>query len=274
MDIFKLTRSITRQKILTLFLADPGEAHYLHEIARILSISAGNIRREMKTMAASGLFNSYSLGRLLYFKINQNTALFETVKSLTMKTAPQTNNDIIAKAFLWTAKPSPIALQSEIYCQTRDIFQVRLQTFTEHLEAKLGTGAYLVSAVAGEIGSNSFDHNLGNWPDMPGVLFAHAKKIVVLADRGQGILKTLQNVRSQIKNDREALLIAFTEIISGRFGEKRGNGLKFVSSIIREKKWCLEFYSGRGFLKLARETKLKITESPRVIKGCLAVLKY
>lgn len=274
MDIFKLTRSAARQKILTLFLANPGEAHYLHEIAGKLSISAGNVRREMKTLASSGLFDTYRLGRLLYFKINQNTALFETIKTLTMKTASKTNDDIIARAFLWVTKPSPITLQSEIYCQTRDIFQVRLQTFTEHLEAKMGTGAYLVSAVGGEIGNNSFDHNQGNWPDMPGILFAHTKKTVVLADRGQGVLKTLQNVRPQIKNDRQALKIAFTEVISGRFGEKRGNGLKFVSSIVSDNKWLLEFRSGKAILRLSGGGKMKIIPSSKTIKGCMAVLKY
>ena len=29
----------------------------------------------------------------------------------------------------------------------------------------------LIVAVAGEIGNNSFDHNLGKWPDSPGVFF-------------------------------------------------------------------------------------------------------
>jgi len=44
----------------------------------------------------------------------------------------------------------------------------------------------LIVAITGEIGNNSFDHNLGKWPDEPGVFFGYdiAKGTVVLADRG------------------------------------------------------------------------------------------
>jgi len=35
---------------------------------------------------------------------------------------------------------------------------------------KLSEGdAYMAGAIAGEIGNNSFDHNIGNWPDMAGI---------------------------------------------------------------------------------------------------------
>ena len=47
-------------------------------------------------------------------------------------------------------------------------------------------------AVAGEIGNNSFDHNLGNWADMIGIFFYYDEKThtIILADRGQGVLVT------------------------------------------------------------------------------------
>jgi len=50
---------------------------------------------------------------------------------------------------------------------------------------------------------------------------------VVLADRGQGVLTTLKRVRRELTNSSEAIRVAFTETISGRYPETRGNGLKF-----------------------------------------------
>ena len=93
----------------------------------------------------------------------------------------------------------------------------------------------LITAIVGEIGNNSFDHNLGNWPDMPGIFFSYTirNKEVVLADRGQGILKTLKRVRTELTNSSAAMRVAFTETVSGRYPEARGNGLKFVKSIER-----------------------------------------
>ena len=84
-----------------------------------------------------------------------------------------------------------------------------------------------VTAVTGEIGNNSFDHNLGNWPNVPGVFFAHnaTRRHVILADRGVGIRSTLTRVRPEISSDAEALHIAMTEAVSGRAPENRGNGL-------------------------------------------------
>ena len=51
---------------------------------------------------------------------------------------------------------------------------------------------------------------------------------IVLADRGLGILKTLQQTIPGLSGHKEALHIAFTEIVSGRAPEKRGNNLKYV----------------------------------------------
>ena len=57
------------------------------------------------------------------------------------------------------------------------------------------------------------------------------KRYIVLADRGLGILETLKQVRPTLKTHIEAVNVAFTEILSGRAPEKRGNGLKFVREV-------------------------------------------
>lgn len=176
-----------------------------------------------------------------------------------------------------TAKQENADIESEYYCQTRDIFQARLEKMAREIFKIESIGedcAYIVSAVAGEIGNNSFDHNLGSWPDVPGVFFGYSfdseKLKIVLADRGQGILATLKRVKVELNNDMEALKTAFTEKISGRAPENRGNGLKFVRENVEEGKMHLSFTSGNGKIEL--NEKMEIKTAKENINGCLAVL--
>ena len=98
-------------------------------------------------------------------------------------------------------KENKIHIPTDWHCETRDVFQIRLERMTREfircntIEAK----AYIFSAIVGEIGNNSFDHNIGNWQDVPGVwfsfeIFSDGKIKIILADRGRGVLETLQYV--------------------------------------------------------------------------------
>src|SRR3954468_7756384 len=112
----------------------------------------------------------------------------------------------------WAQAANASVPEADYYCGTRDDFQARLETFQSKLRS-VATNELLslATAVAGEIGNNSFDHNLGNWPDIPGVFFAYSMREgkIVLADRGLGILSTLKRVRPQLTNAEEALKVAF-----------------------------------------------------------------
>ena len=135
----------------------------------------------------------------------------------------------------------------------------------------------LITAITGEIGNNSFDHNLGNWPDVPGILFAHdlGKKRIVLADRGQGILKTLKKVRPKLSTHQKALDVAFNEIVSGRAPEYRGNGLKFVKNVVAKNNMHLLFLTGDAALKINRsKTYLSIKQTNNYLQGCLALIRF
>lgn len=276
MDIFHFTNSKTRLKILELFLSDTDKAYYLHEIRSKLSLSAGNIRRELLSFVSLGLFKRTEKGRLIYYKINKESPFFSMIKSLSQISPEELQKDITDQGSLWVTRKSPSDIEEEVYCQTRDVFGARLQSLMKHLEKEIGNDAYLVSAIAGEIGNNSFDHNLGSWPDIPGIYFARDEisKTIVLADRGQGILRTIRNVMPDIKNDKEALDVAFTMVISGRAPEQRGNGLKFVANVLRERKWALNFVSGRASLSIDTRGKMKIENSKKNVHGCFAVIKY
>ena len=187
-------------------------------------------------------------------------------------------HEIDALARNWAGSNRPIELNAEVYCQTRDIFQARLESF----QAKLGKIApintvSLITAIAGEIGNNSFDHNLGNWPDIPGIFFSYTirDKKVVLADRGLGVLTTLKRVRPELADSGEAIRVAFTETISGRYPETRGNGLKFVRSIIVKNPFSLYFQSGNAQLYLKRNDQdMQIRQADTSINGCLAFIGF
>ncbi len=167
------------------------------------------------------------------------------------------------------------------YCSNSSILQARLIRMQNELEKiddeEIKKIFPLVVAVAGEIGNNSFDHNLGNWPDTPGIFFGYDlnKRQVVLADRGQGILQTLKRVRPELIDDKEALKVAFTEILSGRAPEERGNGLKFVKQVVTQSLLGLSFQSGNAELELKKNSpNLNIKNAGSYFRGCIAFITF
>lgn len=179
----------------------------------------------------------------------------------------------------WASDTNGTEPQDRFYCQYSSIFQARLSHLLEELKRLPGlVDLYsMIVAIAGEIGNNSFDHNLGNWPDIPGIFFGYDlnKREIVLADRGRGILNTLKRIRPALRTHKEALNIAFTEMISGRAPESRGNGLKFVREAIEKNPLSLIFQSGDAFLSLKQgQGKLNIRGKQDFTRGCIALLKF
>jgi len=186
-------------------------------------------------------------------------------------------NDLLQIAKDWVLNATD--LPENFYCQNSAIFQSRLAKMENlMLQNKISEDfASRVVSIIGEIGNNSFDHNLAQWPDIPGILFAYDlnKKQIILADRGLGIFKTLKRVKPEIENDEQALMVAFTEIISGRAPEERGNGLKYVKFIISKNQINLFFQTGEAILILnANSSKLEISKAKDNFHGCLAVIKW
>ena len=184
---------------------------------------------------------------------------------------PLPNNQIVPKLINWLSQDKQVLpIDQEGQCENRDIFLARL----DNLFVKLPDP--LLIAVCGEIGNNSFDHNLGRWRDLSGVYFNPLNttdKIIILADRGQGVRATLSRIIPDLPNDVEAVKTAFTKVISGRSPEQRGNGLKFVASAVKKNGWDLYFHSGKGVAQISKG-ELSFSLSDQDIKGCLAVIKY
>lgn len=187
-------------------------------------------------------------------------------------------NDLSSMGWKWASDIVPSEPPKEFYCATSDVFTIRLKRLESDLEklSNLNIHPSLLMLMVSEIGDNSYAHNLGNWPDVLGIFFAYDlnKRKIILADRGRGILETLQSVRPELQSHSEALKVAFTEILSGRFPERRGNGLKSVARTIITSDVKLLFRTGDAQLDLKRGD-----EGPNITKyqffhGCYAVLNF
>ncbi|MFH1610490.1 MAG: MerR family DNA-binding transcriptional regulator [Patescibacteria group bacterium] len=179
----------------------------------------------------------------------------------------------------WVLENTGSDPRPEFYCKESPIFQARLIRLKEELSKmkKLKDNYFSIISIVGEIGDNSFAHNFGNWPDVMGLFFAYnltARKIV-LADRGQGVLKTLKKVKPELNNNLDALETAFTEVISGRSPEARGNGLKYVRKMVTTNEMELFFQTGDAKLKIKKDDlNLNIQKSSVKITGCLVLIKF
>lgn len=187
--------------------------------------------------------------------------------------------NIIDLGIKWATNIGPFTIPSQFYCETNDLFSARLQSLSILLERRpeLKEIFPLIIAVIGEIGNNSYNHNIGNWPDILGIFFAYDLNLcqIILADRGQGILKTLQKVIPNLKRDEEALKISFTKYISARAPENRGNGLKFVKDVVLANPFQLKFYTGTVKLELKQNSQeIAIQKSNLQFHGCIAIINY
>lgn len=232
----------------------------ISEAAEMLGVSIDTLRRWDKSGKLSPAKTSEA-GYRLYYKSQIGLFL----------------NDLFGLAKDWVLKQTEIPIQ--FYCSNSAVFQTRLIHIQDLLMnvGELSQIFPLIVAITGEIGNNSFDHNLGNWPDIPGIFFGYDinKRNIILADRGLGIFATLKRVKPDLKTDSQALKVAFTEIISGRAPENRGNGLKFVRKIVAENPIGLIFRTGDAELILPKDSsELNIRPSPEPFRGCLAFITF
>ncbi len=232
----------------------------IREAAEILGLSVDTLRRWDES------------GKLVAIRKDGGTHRFYKETDLLLVIS-----DLAKMAQEWAIQGGDIP--SSFYCGDSATFQARVIKMENLLLAdqKTKKDFSLLTSVAGEIGNNSFDHNIGKWPDMPGVFFGYniVKGTIVLADRGIGILETLRRVKPSLTNHLDALKTAFTEVLSGRAPEARGNGLKYVRAVIKKSHFRLFFQSGDAELRIdATSGEIRITRSPNIIRGCLAIITF
>lgn len=189
----------------------------------------------------------------------------------------ENNSKTIAEATSWAVAGAENFVSKDFLCETRDVFQARQDRVAKTVNVVLKNEnlSLLLSAVVGEIGNNSYDHNIGQWKDTVGIFFRvdTGERIVILADRGQGVLKTLQKVRPQLIDHAAAITVAFNERISGRAPEQRGNGLKFVKKVILENNLRLDYYSGNAQANIT-SAGMKVEQSKIIIPGMLCIINF
>ncbi len=237
------------------------------EAARKMNVSIDTLRRWDKTGRFVAIRKS---GKRFY----REDDVEDFIRRIDIATS-----DIYKIAQEWVLSVKPTELEEIFYCPNSLVFQSQVMKFEKNLAQVVGIENTfpLISAIVGEIGNNSFDHNLGSWVDVPGIFFGYdlEKREVVLADRGQGILKTLKRVRPKLDSDEEALRVAFSEIVSGRAPEARGNGLKFVKSVVVNNEIKLLFKTGSAKLNLKKGDRgLDIKKEKDHIQGCIILINF
>ncbi len=252
----------TRSKILQIIQKSGGTRP--SELTRELGISPQAIHRHLRYMVEAGQIEHRGRGPKTRYYIAG---------------APQ-----LDQALHWCATvANPAESPRENLCETRDVFTARLS----HLSALTKTGLKeeelpLVISVAGEIGNNCFDHNLGNWRDVPGCWFetqsTAGRLWICIADRGQGVFRSLNRVDPSIPDEQAALITAFEKTLSGRSPENRGNGLKFVRNIIvADAKRGIACRSGAGLVEygpLGRDCRIELARYPDPPVGTMTLVLW
>ncbi|MCL5010997.1 MAG: helix-turn-helix domain-containing protein [Patescibacteria group bacterium] len=228
---------------------------------------------ELLGVSRIAVFNRIKKGDIKAQKMGRNFVIFK--KDIGDIDVFSSNLFKMAKDWAISHKEFP----DQFYCQNSGVFQARITKMSVLMMGNRDAKALfsLLTSIAGEIGNNSYDHNLGQWPDTPGIFFGYDlnKKQIVLADRGLGILKTLKRVRPELTDHQQALKVAFTEIISGRRPEARGNGLKYVRNVISKNPINLIFQTGNAKLTLSGgSADLDIKTIKENIPGCIALITY
>ena len=184
--------------------------------------------------------------------------------------------------FAWL-KAKALASSPPAVSETRDVVAARLPRLKDLCQHGLSPSLLpLVIATVGEVANNSFDHNLGQWHDVPGcwceTQVTGRQLWICIADRGQGIRNSLAHVLPDLLNDQAALEAAFSQQISGRAPELRGNGLKFVKDIMmRAPGRGLGCHSGNGIVDygdLGPKCAAQLRRHLKVVKGTVTILVW
>lgn len=233
------------------------------DIRQYLNLNASGIFRHLKTLQEKGVI--YKIGKPPKVRYYINT------KNMDNKLK------IFNSSLNWALSGDKNSIDEQKFCQTRDVFDARYYRLFNELKKIIFNDdlVSLIMAAVGEIGNNSFDHNLGRWRDVPGIFFSfdEINRVIVVSDRGQGIRNTLQRVAPDISNDTDALRVAFTEMISGRAPERRGNGLKLVKKVVEENQLYLEFYSGEAVAKISGKGMV-IEKFDLAVPGTFVYIKF
>ncbi|MBI4368123.1 MAG: hypothetical protein HY588_01875 [Candidatus Omnitrophica bacterium] len=78
-----------KKRLLFYFFGHPRSELYLREIAVLLALDPANLSRELQDLEGEGIFRSRTSGNRKYFSLNRDYSLYDEMRSIVEKTAPQ-----------------------------------------------------------------------------------------------------------------------------------------------------------------------------------------
>jgi predicted nucleotidyltransferase len=82
--------SKSRRVVLSILYGHPDRTFYLREIADMAGLGMGQIQRELKRLAKSGIIRRFEQGRHVYFQADENCPIYGELRSLVTKTVGAT----------------------------------------------------------------------------------------------------------------------------------------------------------------------------------------
>lgn len=184
----------------------------------------------------------------------------------------------------WHAAKTPPKDTGGILCSMpEDLF--RRFELTADIVARLLPKAELSALldVMARLAGNAFDHNDGHWHEAPGCWLETqlvGKRLwICVADRGQGVLRSLRRAHPDIPDEQAALAAAFERTISG--SGRKGEGLKKVRATVMTGERGIACRSGRGlsegivhYGKLGSECRAELARLPASPYGTIALVAW
>lgn len=91
----------TRRGLLAMLYNRPGEAFYVNQMVKDLGSGSGAVQRELRTATEAGLIIREKRGNLVLYRVNQESPIYNELKSIIEKTASGTArpDDLITQRF-------------------------------------------------------------------------------------------------------------------------------------------------------------------------------
>jgi DNA-binding transcriptional ArsR family regulator len=86
----------TRGAVLAMLYGHVGESFYLRQLSRATGISFGTVQREVRQLTDAGLLVKKNVGQQTFYSANENSPVFQEIKSLVVKTVGV--RDVLATA--------------------------------------------------------------------------------------------------------------------------------------------------------------------------------
>jgi predicted nucleotidyltransferase len=81
-----IVKSKIRQRLLLLFMYNPGREYYINEAARLVKTSAGTAQRELEKLAGIGVLKKEKRANLAYFQADEKNPLYRDIKNIVAQT--------------------------------------------------------------------------------------------------------------------------------------------------------------------------------------------